>query len=89
MSNNKYKIIDGIMTVIDDTDYGYFYDTEQDEYINKKDAINSSRNRNNKKDKLYLKDYETMQLKFTICSYVLVIIFSFAGTIYLYTKGWL
>ena len=86
MNNNKYKIIDGIMKLTDETDYGYFYDTEQDEYINKKDLFNIS---HNKKDKKYMKDYDTMQLKITICSYILVIIFSFAGTVYLYAKGWL
>jgi hypothetical protein len=90
MINNKRKIINEFMKFMEDSDYGHFYDTEYNEYINKKHQF--TKNYNNQKmqrDKSYIESSNKLENNLTIFTYILVIVSSFAVTIYLYGKGML
>ena len=88
MNNNKRKVTNKIIKFMEDPDYGHFYDTEYNEYINKKHQILI--NHNNQKmqrDKSYIELSNKLENNLTIFTYLLVIVCSIAVTIYLYGKG--
>lgn len=88
MINNKRKIINEAMKFIEDPDYGYFYDTEHNVFINKKEQIiNNHHNKKKHKVKSYIELSNKIENNLTGCTYLLVIICSVAITVYLYQKG--
>ena len=88
MINNKRKIINEVMKFVEDPDYGYFYDTEHNVFINKKEQIvNNNHNKKKQKVKSYIDLSKKIDNNLTIFTYLLVIVCSVAVTVYLYEKG--
>ena len=88
MINNKRKIINEVMKFVEDPDYGYFYDTEHNVFINKKEQIvNNHHNKKKQKVKSYIDLSNKMDNNLTIFTYLLVFVCSVAVTVYLYEKG--
>lgn len=87
MINNKRKIINEAMKFIEDPDYGYFYDTEHNVFINKKEQMINNDNKKKQKVKSCIELPNKIENNLTICTYLLVIVCSITVTVYLYEKG--
>ena len=87
MINNKRKIINEAMKFIEDPDYGYFYDTEYNVFINKKEQMINNDNKKKQKVKSCIELPNKIENNLTICTYLLVIVCSITVTVYLYEKG--
>jgi len=79
MNTRNHNVINQYMNWEEEFDYGYFYDTEHNEYIHNKDILK------NKKPKATVSKL-TNQVKETnsILPYIAVIVLSFTFTIYMY-----